>query len=80
MEKLIPPVFCDQCPLLALALLDGDPICGECLLAAVARGGAAALDGRIEPLPLQKPFWWRGWCCPMVVDVPPKAALGEIAG
>jgi len=67
MRESKPPVFCDQCPLLALALLDGAPVCTECLAAALASEGIDALAGRVEPLRFKKPFWWRGWCQAAVV-------------
>lgn len=62
MRELEPPIFCNHCPLLALALLDGEPVCAECLAAEVAHEGVEALCVRVEPLRLKKPFWWRKWC------------------
>ena len=52
MNGLRPPVFCDYCPVLAVALLDRAPVCEWCLFAAVAREGPAKLVSRIEPLRL----------------------------
>lgn len=56
-----PPVFCVHCPLLALAALDGEPTCSDCLLAVVQREGVEALTDRIEPLMLEQTDWWRLW-------------------
>jgi hypothetical protein len=50
-----PPVFCDECSSLALAELDGAPLCLACILAALEREAEPALAGRIEPLHLVHP-------------------------
>jgi hypothetical protein len=45
-------VFCDDCSSLALAELDGAPLCEACILAAVAGATEHSLAGRIAPLHL----------------------------
>lgn len=42
-----PPIFCDQCPKLALAKLDGAPLCSTCLIRKI--DGAPQLIEKIEP-------------------------------
>ena len=44
-----PPIYCDECATLALATLDGAPLCSKCLLE-VVHNGDPAIIGRIEPL------------------------------
>lgn len=47
-----PPVFCEQCPNLALALLDGSPLCRKCTLAAVEGRGPGWIRDHTRPLDL----------------------------
>lgn len=49
----IVPVFCDKCALLALAQLDGAPLCADCLLSQVERSSGDAIE-RIGPLELEE--------------------------
>lgn len=49
----IVPVFCDKCALLALAQLDGAPLCADCLLSQVERLSSDAIE-RIGPLELEE--------------------------
>jgi hypothetical protein len=44
-----PPIYCDECATLALATLDGAPLCAKCLLEVVQNGDPAVI-GHIEPL------------------------------
>ena len=48
-EASHPPIFCDQCATLALAMLDGAPLCAKCLMAEVECKDAPLVN-RIEPL------------------------------
>ena len=45
------PIFCDNCPTLAFAILDGAPLCEACLMAAVKHGEMS----KIEPLAFKEP-------------------------
>jgi hypothetical protein len=44
------PIFCDNCPALAMAELDTAPLCEKCLLRAVNRSTDLEIAERIEPL------------------------------
>ena len=44
------PVFCDNCPTLALATLDGQHLCSGCLLAAIAGERESDAIERIMPI------------------------------
>jgi hypothetical protein len=44
-----PPIFCDECASLALAILDSAPLCAKCLEKTLEKG-APSLRDRIEPL------------------------------
>ena len=45
------PIFCDNCSSLALASLDGAPLCAACLEAAIDQLDDSAVSrARIEPL------------------------------
>ena len=44
------PVFCDHCSMLCLAELDGELLCAECLMAALASLGEYGAIGRIVSL------------------------------
>ena len=51
-----PPVFCDNCANMALAELDGAPLCFECLTAAQISAAARGEPlGHVEPLSLIAP-------------------------
>jgi hypothetical protein len=47
-----PPVFCEQCPNLALALLDDSPLCRSCALAAIEGRAAGWIEEHTRPLDL----------------------------
>lgn len=47
-----PPVFCEQCANLALALLDESPLCRTCTLAAVEGRGPGWIRDHTRPLDL----------------------------
>ena len=49
------PVFCDSCPDLALALLNGTPLCFACLMKAIEKVVSPAGENEvdIEPLPIR---------------------------
>ena len=49
------PIFCDRCPTLAFAVLDGAPLCEACLLEQVKIAGPAASRLKIEPLVFAPP-------------------------
>ena len=44
------PIFCDNCPELALALLDGAPLCDRCLKRVVLNDSSLGSMEKIEPL------------------------------
>ena len=44
------PIFCDNCSLLALATLDGAPLCLDCLQAALKGISNPKMFGKINPL------------------------------
>ena len=48
------PIFCDRCPTLAFAILDGAPLCEACLLEQVTLAGPKA-PPNIEPLEFAPP-------------------------
>ena len=48
------PIFCDCCPTLAFAILDGAPLCEACLLEKVTLVDSAA-SPNIEPLEFAPP-------------------------
>jgi len=50
MVDLKPPLFCDNCSSLTFAELDGEFLCAECLLAAIAAAGEPGLTRRISPI------------------------------
>ena len=50
------PIFCDNCPTLAFAILDGAPLCETCLMKAVEHDA----DLRIEPLQFKAPNMYQG--------------------
>jgi hypothetical protein len=45
-----PPIFCDNCPTLALAELDAAPLCDACLLEAVRSSDDDRIADKIAPL------------------------------
>ncbi|MCP4604535.1 MAG: hypothetical protein GY847_29105 [Proteobacteria bacterium] len=47
------PIFCDNCSSLALAELDGAPLCEHCLLEAVQQSKDLQLIRKITPLCFQ---------------------------
>ena len=49
------PIFCDCCPTLAFAVLDGAPLCESCLLKRVSAHGAYDSKLNIEPLAFAPP-------------------------
>lgn len=50
MTPLKPPVFCDNCPLLALAEFEGALLCTDCLMAAIESRGDPDLMEKVKPL------------------------------
>lgn len=46
-----PPIFCDDCASLALAMLDDAPLCAKCLRESLGKA-VNPCDTRIEPLEL----------------------------
>ncbi len=50
-----PPIFCDNCSSLAVAELDGAPLCIRCLLETLKRGEYSIISDHIAPLE-NKPF------------------------
>ena len=51
MRLMSPPIFCDECPAFAVALMDDRFLCMECLLAAVGREPSMLERGAIRSLP-----------------------------
>ena len=49
---LEPPVFCEQCPNLALVLLDGSALCRTCTLSAVEGRAPDWIEDHTRPLEL----------------------------
>ena len=49
------PIFCDRCPTLAFAVLDGSPLCESCLMEQVGQRGASLAAMNIEPLTFAPP-------------------------
>jgi hypothetical protein len=60
-----PPIFCDECPKLAMAVLDHSRLCADCLMAAVR--------GRDEA-------WVRAHVAPLEVHASPRKAKGSKRG
>ena len=52
MPKLHPPMFCDNCSLLALAVLDGAPLCLDCLLDELKNSTDSNPISKVQPLNL----------------------------
>jgi hypothetical protein len=50
MNDLRPPVFCDYCSSLSFAELDGEILCAECLLSAIAAAADPTAVRRISPI------------------------------
>ena len=50
-----PPIFCNNCPLLAVAELDGEPLCMNCLQEELANSNERSPLNKIGPLPLEVP-------------------------
>lgn len=50
------PIFCDNCPTLAFAILDGAPLCEACLMKAVKNN----TNLHIEPLQFKAPQMHHG--------------------
>lgn len=50
-----PPIFCDNCSSLAVAELDGAPLCIKCLLETLKKGEYNIISEHIAPLET-KPF------------------------
>ena len=50
MTPLSPPVFCDNCPLLALAEFEGAVLCTKCLLAEIESRRDPGLIDQVKPL------------------------------
>jgi len=56
METLYqPPIFCDHCPTLALAMLDIAPLCEKCLKTAVDQSTDSGIFEQIKPLVFRPP-------------------------
>jgi hypothetical protein len=49
---LEPPVFCEQCPNLALVVLDESPLCRNCTLVAVEGRAPGWIEDHTRPLEL----------------------------
>lgn len=49
------PIFCDKCPTLAFAILDGAPLCEACLLKQIKKTDDKAVFLKIEPLEFAPP-------------------------
>ena len=49
------PIFCDNCATLALAVLDGSPLCEHCLMEAVHRSKDREISLKIAPLQFKEP-------------------------
>lgn len=49
------PIFCDNCATLALAVLDGAPLCEHCLMEAVHLADDREIARRIAPLQFKEP-------------------------
>jgi len=49
------PIFCDNCPRLALAELDAAPLCDKCLMQAIDITDETHLASRIAPLKFNEP-------------------------
>ena len=47
-----PPLFCEQCPNLALVMLDGSPLCRNCTLTAVEGRAPQWIEDHTRPLEL----------------------------
>ncbi len=47
-----PPIYCDNGPTLALAELDGAPLCAECLIRAIRVNDGRRSVAKISPLDL----------------------------
>ncbi len=50
-----PPLFCDHCSYLALAMLSREPLCLSCLLTAIKNSVDPYLVYKIRPLRLDPP-------------------------
>jgi hypothetical protein len=44
------PVFCDECPVLAVAEFDDRVLCLDCLMAALASCAPAEIESHVRPL------------------------------
>ena len=49
-EVLSIPIFCDNCPELAMALFDNATLCASCIKKSVLGGGVENLQNRVRPL------------------------------
>lgn len=56
------PIFCDHCSLLALAELDGAPLCAECLLDEIKKTDDPKLLLKIHPLLVRAPRFEKSAC------------------
>jgi hypothetical protein len=48
-----PPIFCEQCPDLAMAVVDDSALCVRCTMAALAGRGEAWIAEHASPLPVR---------------------------
>jgi hypothetical protein len=66
-----PPIFCDHCATLAVAELDGAPLCTDCILVELAGDAEATFAGRVTPLHLMHARDI-SWDRPAAGDVTPR--------
>jgi len=52
MGKFHPPMFCDNCSYLAMAVLEGAPLCMGCLMEELKSSSNPSLVNEVKPLDL----------------------------
>ena len=50
-----PPIFCEQCPDLAMAVVDGAALCRRHMMAEIAGRPEAWIAEHARPLPMERP-------------------------
>ncbi|MDD5306425.1 MAG: hypothetical protein PHU25_03810 [Deltaproteobacteria bacterium] len=65
-----PPIFCDECPKLAMAVLDHARLCADCLLAAVRGRDESWVKAHLAPLELH--------ASPKKASVPGRKQGGDV--
>ena len=73
------PIFCDTCSCLALAELDGAPLCTDCLLSAVRDRNPEETTATIAPLTLEPAVRPRTLGKQLVCVLPRRIELPETA-